>query len=417
LLDADGKTKISEGKLTDKSAQINTTLPKTGNYYLKIGVQSPDKAAVPGVDYRLSLVQDTVPPTVKLTKPASGDIPLTLPIAISADASDSGNPVSRVEFYFQPAGKTTDNADRVAVDENGQDGWNGTIPEGYAGALQGGAIFARAYDLAGNHNDSSVLVLAGDSSTPITRLEPLPVVNGSTMIRLKWSVTSKRKVNLFELQYQQDGGDWQPWAGHLAANLRETRFFAENGKEYGFRIRAVTSTNTEEFAPEAQAKTKVEKLCTPDKFEPKDNETGGATSLQTGGGQLHNLCELKDVDWSSMLLEGGKSYTFSAKPQDLPAGVTLQIFDMTGKPISDEIAPDDLGSTTTLDYQPETTGTYLLRARAADDHLAGTDVIYNVSYDQSSPFSPLPMVCGALLIPLLTALFKLWGNLKAGLNL
>ena len=187
--------------------------------------------------------------------------------------------------------------------------------------------------------------------------------------------------------------------------------------EYGFRIRAVTQSGAEEFATEAQSKTKVEEQCTPDKFEPSDNASAGASALQTGGGQLHNLCGLKDVDWSSMLLEGGKSYTFMAKPQDFPAGVTLQIYDMTGKPLSDEISPEDLTSETKLDYQPETSGTYLLRARAADDHLAGTNVIYNLNYDLASPFSPLPMVCGALLIPLVTALFKLWGNLKAGLNL
>jgi hypothetical protein len=417
LLDADGKTKVAEGKVTDKSAQINTILPKTGNYYLRIGVQMPDKATVPGVDYRLSLVQDTTLPTVKLTKPTDGNIPLTLPIALAADASDSGNPVSHVEFYLQPAGVSIDKAERVALDENGKDGWNGSIPEGYAGKLQGGAIFARAYDLAGNHTDSSVLVLAGDGSTPITRLDALPAENGSTMIRLKWSVSSRQKVDHFELQYQQNGGEWQAWAAPLAANLRETSFFAKNGTEYGFRIRAVTETGVEEFAGEAQAKTKVEAQCTPDKFEPADNTPDGASALQTGGGQLHNLCSFTDIDWSSMLLQGGKAYTFTAKPQDLPAGVTLQIFDMTGKALSEEVSPENLSSGTSLDYQPETSGTYLLRARAADDHLAGTNVIYNVNYDQASPFSPLPLVCVALLIPLLTAIFKLWGNLKAGLNL
>jgi hypothetical protein len=90
---------------------------------------------------------------------------------------------------------------------------------------------------------------------------------------------------------------------------------------------------------------------------------------------------------------------------------------MAGTALSDEISPDDLASSTALDYQPETSGTYLIRSRAADDHLAGTNVIYNLNYDQASPFSPIPVVCGALLIPLATALFKLWGNLKAGLNL
>ena len=141
-----------------------------------------------------------------------------------------------------------------------------------------------------------------------------------------------------------------------------------------------------------------------------------APGLETGSGQLHNLCGLKDEDWTSMLLQGGKTYTFSAKPTELAAGVTLQIFDMTGNALTDEISPEDLNSETKVDFQPETTGTYLLHARAADDHLAGTHSIYSLSYDQAAPFSPVPLVCGAILIPLLTALLKLFGRLRAGIG-
>ncbi|MEI8132274.1 MAG: M23 family metallopeptidase, partial [Leptolinea sp.] len=124
LVDSDGKTTLADGKLSGNSAQMNTILPRTGTYYLKISVQAPDKATVPGVDYRLSLVQDTTLPTVKLTKPTAGNISLTLPIALSAEAADAGNPVSRVEFYIQPAGVSIDKADQVGSDDNGQDGWN-----------------------------------------------------------------------------------------------------------------------------------------------------------------------------------------------------------------------------------------------------------------------------------------------------
>lgn len=113
-----------------------------------------------------------------------------------------------------------------------------------------------------------------------------------------------------------------------------------------------------------------------------------------------------------MLLQGGKNYTYVAKPTELAGGVTLQIYDMTGKAMTDEIQPDDLFSETRLDFQPETSATYILRARAADEHLAGTRSIYSISYDQAAPFSPIPVVCGALLIPLLTALAKLFNRLK-----
>jgi hypothetical protein len=416
LLSVDGKTIVAEGKQTGSSVQLNTTLPEAAKYYLKVTALSVEKNAGPGVNYRLSLIQDITPPTVKLTKPANGSINLALPIALAAEAADGENPVGRVEFLIQPAGVSVDKAERVSVDETAQDGWTGSIPAGYTGKLEGAAVFARAFDQAGNHTDSPAVLLAGDGTIPVTRMDSLPAENGSTMISLSWATVSKEKVDHFELQYQVNDGEWQEWAEPLAGTLRKTSFFAKNATAYGFRIRAVTENGTEEFAPEAQVKTKVEAECVPDKFEPGDNLPANSPALQSGSGQLHNLCGLKDEDWTSMLLQGGKTYTFTAQPTELAAGVTLQLFDMTGKALTDEVSPEDLLSTTSFDFQPETSATYLLRARAANENLAGTRSIYSISYDQAAPFSPLPVVCGAILIPLLTAVVKLFGRMKAGIN-
>ncbi len=233
------------------------------------------------------------------------------------------------------------------------------------------------------------------------------------MISLSWSAVSKEKIDHFELQYQINGGKWKAWSEPLDGGLRKTNFFAKNGTSYGFRIRAVTASGGEEFPPDAQVKTTVEAECIPDKFETKDNLPSEATPLESGSGQLHNLCGLKDEDWTAMLLQGGKTYTFTALPTELAAGVTLQVFDMAGQAMTDEAIPADLQTETKLDFQPEISATYILRARAASDQLAGTRSIYSLSYDQAAPFSPIPVACGALLIPLLTALVKLWGRLKA----
>jgi hypothetical protein len=416
LIGSDGVTTIAESKLSGNSAQINTILPKTDHYYLKVVINPPEKPGVPGVDYRLSLIQDTVPPSVKLTKPENGNISIKLPISLAAEASDTEGSVSRVEFFIQPTGVSADKAERVGLDENGVDGWTGSIPEGYPGNLVGSALFARAFDQAGNHSDSSALVLAGDSQIPITRLEPLSEETGSSMIRLRWSVSSASKVEHFELQYRQGGGEWRDLATPLDAKMRETSFFARNGVEYGFRMRAIAGDESEEFPAEAQAVTRIEDECEPDKFEPSDNKPSGSSALQTGNGQIRNFCGLQDIDWSSMLLQGQKSYEFKAIPLDLPAGAALQLFDTAGNPLSDEVFPENLSSETVLYYKPETSGTYLLRARAADDHLAGTKVIYTLKYDQASPFAPFPIICGAFLIPLLTALLKLWGAIRTGLG-
>jgi hypothetical protein len=70
-----------------------------------------------------------------------------------------------------------------------------------------------------------------------------------------------------------------------------------------------------------------------------------------------------------------------------------------------------------LDFSPDTSATYLLHIKAADEHLAGTHSVYSISYDQAEPFSPIPIVCGAILIPLLTALAKLWGRMRASAGL
>lgn len=410
LLSSDGATVLVEGKDTGNSVQITTTLPQAGTYYLRIGAQIAGKTTIPAVDYRLSLIQDTNPPTVKLTRPAEGSISLALPIALAADASDGDNPISRVEFYVQPAGVSVEKAERVSIDETVQDGWTGTIPAEYSAPLAGAAVFARAYDQAGNYTDSQAVLLAGDGSTPVTHMNALPAENGSTMINLKWTTVSREKIDHFELEYQVNSGDWQPWAEPLEGKLRGTSFFAKNGTTYGFRIRAVTANSTEDFPADAQVKTTVEAACVPDKFESKDNLPSEATPLQSGNGQLHNLCGIKDEDWTVMLLQGAKSYTFTAEPTELAAGVSLQLYDMSGQAMTDEGFPDDLLSKTTLDFTPDVSGTYILRARAANELLAGTRSIYSLSYDQAAPFSPLPVVCGAILIPILTALVKLWGR-------
>ena len=98
-----------------------------------------------------------------------------------------------MEFLVQPAGVDVEKADRVSVDETAKDGWSGSIPAEYTGKLEGAAVFARAYDQAGNHTDSSAVILAGDGSTPVTHLDALPAENGSTMINLHWTVCFKGK--------------------------------------------------------------------------------------------------------------------------------------------------------------------------------------------------------------------------------
>jgi len=416
LLSSDGTTVLAAGKASGNSVQLNASLPQAGTYFLKIEADPSSKVSNPAVDYRLSLIQDTTPPTITLTKPAGNMGSVSLPIELAANASDGNDPVSRVEFYVQSAGVSMEKAERVALDETAADGWTGNIPADYAGNLAGAAVFARAYDQAGNTANSQVVLLSGNGSTPVTHMDALPAENGSTLVNLKWATVSNEKVDHFELQYQVNGGDWQPWAETLPGDLREASFFGANAAAYGFRIRAVTSNSSEEFPAEAQVKTIIENACVPDKYETKDNLPSEATPLESGSGQLHNLCGLKDEDWSVMLLQGGKPYVFSAQPTELAAGVTLQIYDLAGQAMTDEAVPDDLMSETTLFFTPESSATYILRARAANDQLAGTRSIYSLKYDQEAPFSPLPLVCGAGLIPLLTALIKLWGRLKAALR-
>lgn len=416
IMAQDGSSILAEGRINGSTVSSSTTLPEAGRYYLKVGGQFTGKGTVPGVDYKLSLVQDTIPPTVKMTKPADGGISLNLPIELAADAVDSNGTVVRVEFLLQPAGVNVEGAERVAVDEMMLDGWTGTIPEGYPGKLEGSAIFARAYDEAGNYTDSSAILLAGDGTIPVTHMNALPAEYGSTLIHLTWSSVSKEPVDHFELQYQINDGKWQPWAEALNGSLRATSFFAKNGTSYGFRIRAVTASGAEDFPENAQVRTTIEAQCVPDKFETKDNLPSEATPLDPGNGQLHNLCGLKDEDWSVMLLQGGTNYTFKSLPTELAAGVGLQIFDMTGQAMTDEAVPDDLHTETTLNFRPDTSATYILRARAANDQLAGTRSIYSISYDQAAPFSPIPVACGALLIPLLTALVKMWNRLRSRLK-
>jgi hypothetical protein len=64
----------------------------------------------------------------------------------------------------------------------------------------------------------------------------------------------------------------------------------------------------------------------------------------------------------------------------------MQIFDLAGNAMTEEATPADLNSQTTLDFSPETSATYLLRIKAANEQLSGTHSVYDIKYDQADPF-------------------------------
>ncbi len=169
LLSGDGKSILVDGRAAGNSVQLNTILPGAGRYYLKIGAQTNNKVTVQ-VSIIGFLIQDTTPPTVKLTTPSMFDQPE--PASCTGCRSIGWRKSCQPDRVLcSTSGTSVDNADRVSVDETGQDGWIGSIPADYTGKLEGAAIFARAFDQAGNHTDSSAVILAGDGSTPVTHMD------------------------------------------------------------------------------------------------------------------------------------------------------------------------------------------------------------------------------------------------------
>jgi hypothetical protein len=120
-------------------------------YYLKVRAWNHPGVGGPTYDYVISLFNDDVKPLVTLTSPVSGAyLPPGL-LTVAADATDTGSGVGYVEFYWHQGDNWLNTGwQSLGVDTNGADGWSVITDTNQMADQPGAAIYAQAFDRAGN---------------------------------------------------------------------------------------------------------------------------------------------------------------------------------------------------------------------------------------------------------------------------
>jgi murein DD-endopeptidase MepM/ murein hydrolase activator NlpD len=263
-----------------------------------------------------------------------------------------------------------------------------------------------ARNISGYSETKMRFVVAKADLPPVTHLLGLPGTSDSTVIHLQWSVDEGASdIQQFEIQYRVDGAGWQDWNQALPAYWTGAWFIGEPGKTYEFRMRGIDAANHPEAYPDKpEVKVKISTECVKDTYEGKanaDDLKDGATPLEIGKQQTHNLCAQGDVDWFMFPAQAGQPIRIQTSPVSGNAAAVIQLYDTDGKTLLGEQWPAAFNTAAQLDWTAPAQGIYFLRVSALDDRLYGSNVLYQIKADPVGQVAPQGFLCGGLMLPIL----------------
>jgi murein DD-endopeptidase MepM/ murein hydrolase activator NlpD len=250
---------------------------------------------------------------------------------------------------------------------------------------------------------------------PAARLEPLTPKSQSSAVLLKWVVDQgEENIASFQIQYRKGAGKWKTWDRPLSANDREAWFIGSVGARYEFRMRSEdVHGNWAPFPNKAEIAVDVLE-CKPDEYETtKDNNPEGATPMEIGDEQEHNLCGPGDEDWVMFPARQGQVLRFHTTPLGGAAAVSIQLYGSGLDNFLGELVPEELNQPAELPWTAPEDGVYFLRLRGIDEKLAGTDVRYTVRIEAVNRVSPGGVFAfGSLMLPVLWFGYKVFYKIR-----
>lgn len=385
----------------EKDSTITYTFATDGTYYLKLSPWNFPGAGGSEYFYTLKSYSDTTGPNVSISYPASNIALPNAPINISIGGDDGadGSGIARMVLYYHTSDWTNGAWEKVGEDNTGTDGWSVPFDPRKKANDKGSAFYAQVYDAAGNWSPAAAWNLTLDNTqapppAPATEMVPMSATSNINTVLLQWNTTGDLSViDHYEIQYQKDGGEWQPWPYEVpAVNARYAWFIGEMGSTYGFRMRAVDSSGNGETFPDA-AETTIQLLgCTAgqDAYE-EDNTQDAAKELVNGADrQNHTFCGQNDEDWLTFTPQQGEMYMLEGVPTSPSAGVIMTAYDKNGNLIQ-EVLPKALGQSTFIKFTASTADPITLQLRNFNPLIAGDGVTYQVYVDQGEKFY-IPLV-------------------------
>lgn len=333
------------------------------------------------------------------TPPAISNLNVTRPDAntfqITVNVQDAVG-VERVRFV---AGYHTPGAAwqwrTLGWDTNGGDGWGWTWNVADVPDQVGIAVYAEAWDRAGNGASHTLGDLILDRQPPQTWMLALPPVQESTAILLSWEAEDAVSgISAFQLQIQEGNGPWRHLA-ELWPSARRLRLFGTLGQSHRFRMRGIDQAGNAESYPDAAETETYINPCNGDAYEP-DNSRYNPRVLYAGVPQRHTFCGLNDEDWVIFWAERGRRYIIRtydlAQTDSFSTDTVLSLYGPDNSLIAEN---DDWGSLASyIEWTPTTTGWHFARVREYLGHLlAGNAVAYTLSFNETRMLY-LPSVAG-----------------------
>lgn len=108
------------------------------------------------------------------------------------------------------------------------------------------------------------------------------------------------------------------------------------------------------------------------------NATGNSLVFGSTNNQLHTLDSPSDVDWTTISLVAGHTYTFSVSAVGSEVNPLLRLYSTDGATLLSSANSNGLGGSETITYTPTTSGTYYIRV--SDAGTGGTGACANRNY-------------------------------------
>jgi murein DD-endopeptidase MepM/ murein hydrolase activator NlpD len=352
-----------------------------GSYESRWQVRAAGSLVGPVATVRV--VVDDTPPAVVIQSPGDSAYINSNTVVLQAAPQDA-NGVDHVQFfagYDDGSGWAWRN---LGWDTNGADGWQITWNVSTVPDQVGVALFAYAWDLAGNGAGAARWDITLDRTPPSAAIQSLPANQDSTAFIVWWnSGPDISDISRYDLQVQEDGGPWQDWLQNVGPQYVGAWFVGELGRRYAFRIRATDRAgNVSAYSPPVET---VIRTCAPDAYEP-DNELSAARALPPGQPQMRTFCGAGDHDWVIFQVRPGQRFAIYTTDLGWTTDTVLTLFDAEGNVLaeSDDVNyPEDLSSRIEITWTAAYTGTFYARVRHFNRRVAGDGVTYRLV------FSPL----------------------------
>lgn len=168
LLDSDGRSTLVKNddmvNAVRTDSWVTYTLPRSGNYYLKVHSWEHPSVGELEMTYRLHLVNDSLDPAAQFISPeANGRLSSGL-VELNVFATDGQSGISRVKFKWHPSDWLGGQWVTLGEDWDGSDGWTFSFDTTNVKGLSGSALYAEAFDWAGNSIGTGVWRLSTGST-------------------------------------------------------------------------------------------------------------------------------------------------------------------------------------------------------------------------------------------------------------